>query len=461
MQHSLPSSFNGMTCEIIGAGGSGVALARYLSREGAALTVRDRRRPSEQVCAELEALGARLCLGDGYLSGLGGEYIFRAPAVRPGLAQIAEATARGSVLTSEWELFFDRAPCKVIGITGSDGKTTTTTITQMILAELLGGRGAKIYAAGNIGLPLVSLLDRLRPCDITVAELSSFQLMTLGHAPHFSALTNITPNHLDYHADMREYITSKLNIFGAGCTYASLPDTPIAAKLREHLTERSLTAEIRGWSSECDIFCDGHTVRACGESVLAVGDIRLPGRHNIENYMTAISLCRALLRGYDATLLGELSECVRRVATDFSGAAHRMQTVAVKRGVRFVDSSIDTTPSRSATTLGCFSKPLTVICGGYDKALDQLPLARALSEHATAAVVTGAATEKITSAIASLGMPPFELICEPDFESAVRTAAAITPMGGTVLLSPACASFDRFANYTERSALFKKTVLSL
>ncbi len=462
MRASLPRSFKNRKCEIIGMGISGVALAHRLSAEGAVLTLRDRMPPSDGILNDLKALGARFCFGEGYLSDLSGEYIFRAPSVRPDLPEITSAVRNGSVLTSEWELFFDRAPCTVAGITGSDGKTTAVTVTRELLSRLLRDRGEKVYAAGNIGLPLVSLLDRVHPCDITVAELSSFQLMTAKTSPSLSALTNITPNHLDYHTDMDEYIGAKLKIFGDGCLYASLPRATYTTELCENLASRSLKLETRGWSRDCDIFCDGKDIYADETKLLSVDRIVLQGRHNIENYMTAISLCRELLRQRGIKYgITELRNCLDEVASSFSGVPHRMQTVCVKRGVRYVDSSIDTTPSRSAVTLRCFSKPLTVICGGYDKSLDQSPLVYALFERASAVVLTGDASEKISSAISAVGAPPFEVIYEPDFETAVRLAADVTPRGGTVLLSPACASFDRFANYTERSELFKKTALSL
>lgn len=461
MSSQLPSSFKGKICEIIGLGASNTALAEYLYAEGATLIFRDKTEPKHSVMKKLGSLGDRFIFGENYLSGINGEYIFRTPALHPYTRELKSAVSRGAVLTSECELFFERAPCRVIGVTGSDGKTGTVTLIQKILSEYFRENLRRVFSAGNIGLPLISLLPELNENDTVIAELSSFQLMTLKKAPFLSALTNISPNHLDYHKDIKEYINAKMNIIQADCQYISLPDADYSESWKTRAKAIGTKYEIRGYNSACDIYCDERSIRLYGEPILSTDDILLRGKHNTENYMTAISVCARYLRYIDALSNIKFKNCVRSVARSFSGVEHRMQLIYEKNGIRYYDSSIDTTPSRTATTLSCFSKPLTVICGGHDKGLEYDELAKALDIYADAVIVTGSAANKLLKCIERVNQPSFITVYEPDFEEAVRVAAKLTPIGGAVLLSPACASFDRFSSYKERSELFKKTVLSL
>ncbi len=445
MKNKYPKSFKGIQCDIVGMGISNIALAEYLHKEGAIITVRDKKTPSPLTEAHITSISDRRFFGESYLSELTGEYVFRSPSVRPDISELNSAVANGSVLGAEWELFFHRAPCDIFAVTGSDGKTTTVTLTERILS--LSQPQKQIFAAGNIGTPLISLLDKITINDIIIAELSSFQLMTFDALPKVSAITNITPNHLDYHKSMDEYVYSKLNIIGEKTV---LHPKHIPSKIHPTLKNKSNLISC-GFCNSDTIYCYNNQIFDHNSAVLNTANIKLKGVHNVENYMTAIGLC------------GELatSEAINEVAQTFSGVPHRMQLIAEKNGVRFYDSSIDSTPNRTVASLQVMTTPTTVICGGYDKNLSYEMLADALNQKAFAVVVTGASAPKILEEIYRLPTRRFECYHIDDFEEAVKKATSITPSGGSVVLSPACASFDRFKDYKERGICFQNIVRSL
>ena len=451
MSSKYPKSFKDVKCDILGVGVSNIALLKLLHREGAIVTARSKNTPSPEILQTLNALCKRVILGERYLDDLNGQYIFRSPSIRPDLPEIGNAVSQGATLGSEWELFFHRAPCQILGITGSDGKTTTVTIAEKLLNRSFLGTKRKAYAAGNIGIPLISLLDTLKHDDIVVAELSSFQLMTLDKAPESAAITNITENHLDYHYDMDEYVHAKLNIFGNNCKRAIIPEHSFFQNIKSSLSQHNKKVITSGFDKNNDIYCCENQIYYHNTPILNVSDIVLSGKHNIANYMTAIALCDNFIN----------STVIRCVASTFSGVEHRAQLISEINGVRYYDSSIDSTPSRTAVTLSCFDKPLTVICGGYDKNLDYSPLADALEKHATAVIVTGSSAPKLLAAINALHKRSFSVYHESDFDSAVRLSTSLTVTGGTVLLSPACASYDRFSNYKERGTRFAQLVTSI
>ena len=424
---------------------SNIALAEYLHKEGALLTLRDRRPPSPATNAHLQALSQRCIWGEEYLSELSGEYIFRAPSIRPDITEFLRATASGSRLGSEWELFFHRAPCDIFAVTGSDGKTTTVTLTEKILS--LSQPHRQIIAAGNIGIPLISLLDDTTINDIIIAELSSFQLMTFDTSPKVSAITNITPNHLDYHKDMDEYVRSKLKIIGTETHRTVIHTERIPKEFHTH-SQNNNNLITCGFSDTDTIYCHSNKIFDHNLAVLNTESIKLKGNHNIENYMTAIGIC------------GDLStvDAINEVAEAFDGVAHRAQLVCNRNGIKYYDSSIDSTPSRTTATLQSLTTPITVICGGYDKNLTYEILADALNKNAYAVIVTGSSAPKILDAIYRLPSRNFLCFHEKDFEKAVIKAARITPQGGSVVLSPACASFDRFKDYKERGLFFQRIV---
>ena len=427
---------------------SNIALAEYLHDEGAVLTLRDKTAPSPAVQNRLALLADRCIWGEGYLHELSGEYIFRAPSIRPDIAEFKKAESNGSILGSEWELFFHRTPCDIFAVTGSDGKTTTVTLTEKILS--LSQPQKQIIAAGNIGVPLISQLGKITINDIIIAELSSFQLMTFDASPKVSAITNITPNHLDYHKSMDEYVHSKLNIIGKNTQKTVLHPMHIPSEIYTNPKNTNNLISC-GFDNSNTIYCYNNQIFNHNSVILRSTDIKLKGIHNIENYMTAIGIC------------GDLAtkDAINAVAGAFEGVAHRMQFIGEKNGIKYYDSSIDSTPSRTAATLQSLTTPLTVICGGHDKNLTYEILADALNKNAYAAVITGASAPKILEEIYRLPDRNFLCFYEEDFEKAVVKAAKITPQGGSVILSPACASFDRFKDYKERGLFFQRIVRSL
>ena len=457
--NKLPESFSGSRCLLYGFGRSGIALAKWLIKNGADVRVFDEKKTESDIFYAAEKGG---CEGIDVFKGKEGfktDFLFRTPGVRPNTQTISEMVSNGAVLSSEADLFLSRAKGKIYGITGSDGKTTTTTLTGKILENAFKNTEKRVFVGGNIGVPLVSFLDGLTDTDVTVAELSSFQLMTAERSPFVSAITNITENHLDYHTNMREYVAAKCRIFSEeGCSEL-VTNTQTLAQIKKTCSIRNRErfpkkiTEISTLGDNADVFIKNGAVYLYGERVLDIASIRIPGFHNVENYMSAIGITKN-----DASFAD-----VQNVAESFSGVPHRMELVREKDGVSYVNSSIDSTPSRSIATIRCIEKPLTVICGGYDKKLDYGELAEELVKRADNVVLTGDNAFKIKKALDKHLYKGYEcnVYCEKSFETAVQRGAAVTVKGGTVLLSPASASFDAFANFEERGNMFKSIINSL
>ena len=451
----------GKRVSVIGMGISNVPLAEFLNGCGATVTARDKKTPEElgEVFEKLSALGIKFVCGENYLSGLDDEIIFRAPGIRYDIPELAAASAKGAELCSEMELFFKLCPCEIIGITGSDGKTTTTTVTSLILqkqAELDGSK-RKIWLGGNIGTPLIGHLNEIKKTDLCVVELSSFQLHRMVQSPHVAAITNVTPNHLNWHTDMQEYIDAKTNIF----THQSANDKVVLNY--ENGITRDLAEKAKGrvyfFSSKQTPECENAVYEEDGviylrqngtaEKVINTEDIRLVGRHNVENYMTAIALTSDYVK----------NRAVYEVAKEFPGVEHRLEFVRELDDVKYYNGSIDSSPTRTVAALSCFDTPVVVILGGYDKNLDYEPLCEPLYAHAHTAVLTGQNADKIYKAFESHGIPKdFEIIREPDFKAAVYAAKNAAKPGDTVILSPAAASFDHFKNFEERGKIYKNIV---
>ena len=451
----------------MGLGVSNRPLIDFLLSHGAIVSARDQKERGElsPLCDELEQKGVTLILGSTYLDGIDEDLIFRSPGLRPDLPAFAEAVKRGAILTSEMELFLELTPATVIGITGSDGKTTTTTLTGEILGEACRTRGeGRVFVGGNIGNPLLPEVFEMTEKDFAVIELSSFQLQTMRRSPEISAVTNVTENHLNWHHGMEEYVEAKCNIFRHApsrmlITNAENEITASLAPLyrgqlalfsskkhtREefHVPKETLTV----YEANGTIFLDDGVPHA----ILQTEEIRIPGTHNVENFMTAIALTHRF-----AT-----PENVLAVAKSFLGVPHRLERVRILDGVTYYNSSIDSTPARTAAALSALREKPIVICGGYDKHVSYAPLARALCERATAVILTGATAKKIKAELeqcpeVTLGqLPIYE---EPVFEDAVRRARDVARPTDTVLLSPACASFDAFQNFAERGDTFKRIV---
>ena len=447
-------------------------LVQFMSQRGAVVTVRDgkAREKLGDRAGKIEELGCRLICGDGYLENLDEEIIVRSPGIRPDIPEFAAAVQNGAVLTSEMELFLDNVPCPVYAVTGSDGKSTTTTVLSKLLA--CSGKG-RVFLGGNIGEPLCHRYPQMAVCDRVALELSSFQLMTIDAPLEAAVITNITPNHLNWHTGMEEYIEAKKRILRKAKRGVLNFDNDITRAIGKEancpITYFSRTfipdSELRDRDSAIYIKSGAIFKRSRGgdeAEVMKCSDILLPGMHNVENYMAAIAAAGDLVSGNEAAI----------VARTFGGVEHRLELIAESGGIRYYNSSIDSSPTRTAAALSALSdtmpdRRIIIICGGYDKNIPFEPLADALlSEKLVKDVVlTGATADKIQNALLSspgyhkrAAAGDFDIICNSSFDRAVETACALAKPGDTVLLSPACASFDAFENFEARGRKFKELV---
>ena len=443
------------TVAIIGIGVSNTPLLELLLAEGIRVTACDKRSREQmgEQAEHLEQLGCELHLGADYLKDLDADVIFRTPGLRPDVPEIAACVDRGAVLTSEMEVFFEVCPCTIIAVTGSDGKTTTTTI----IAELLKAAGKRVWVGGNIGHPLLCEADGMLATDYAVLELSSFQLMTMKHSPHIAVVTNLAPNHLDVHRDMAEYVAAKENIF----RHQSGEDVAVFNADNDITAEQSHRAPGRArLFSRQDEVADGVFLRGedivCRSGgrervVMTAGDIKIPGVHNVENYMAAIAAVDGLVP----------DEVIRRFAREFGGVEHRIELVRTYRGVRYYNDSIASSPSRTIAGLRSFHEKVILIAGGYDKHIPFDVLGPEIVEHVKLLVLCGATADKIRAAVENApgyepGKP--EIRDVTPFTAAVEAARDRAQPGDVVTLSPACAAFDQFKNFAERGKFFKSIV---
>ena len=443
---------------VFGIGVSNIPLIKMLRDHNIAVTACDKntREGLGATADELEALGVKLHLGATYMDNIDADLIFRSPGIRPDVPAFMAAAEKGAEITSEMEVFFNVCPCKKIAVTGSDGKTTTTTI----IAKLLQQEGYRVHLGGNIGHPLLAETFDMRPEDIAVLELSSFQLMRMTSSPEIAVVTNVAPNHLDVHKGMEEYVASKKNIFlhqratdrvilnrDNELTFSFVADAPGAVTLfsRENPMDTGIVIE-QG------VIC----VKKDGVSrpVLPVEGILLPGVHNIENYMAAIGAVDGLVK----------DETIRNFAKSFGGVEHRIELVRELHGVKYYNDSIGTSPSRTIAGLRSFKQKVILIAGGYDKHIPYDALGPEIVAHVKAMVLTGATAPKIREATEqadgfdSARLPIYDV---DDFEEAVKKASALAQPGDVVILSPASAAFDKFKNFMVRGAFFKKIVNEL
>ena len=452
-------TLRGKSITVIGMGVSNTPLIRTLLRAELKVTVCDKspRERVEEQAAELESLGARLQLGPDYLSKVHkADLIFRTPGLSPNVPELKKAVAGGSILTSEMELFFQLCPCKIIGVTGSDGKTTTTTL----ISEFLKEAGLNVYLGGNIGRPLLPDVDGMTPEDVAVVELSSFQLMTMDRSPNVAVFTNLSPNHLDYHHTMEEYTSAKLNIFchqkpedRAIFNY----DNDITRSLAKTAVGQAMLFSRKQRLEEGVYLRDGAiwlTNRMGSREVLPLTDIQIPGVHNIENYMAAIAAVDGIVP----------DKCVRAVAQRFTGVEHRIELVRELNGVKYYNDSIGTSPTRTMACLDSFEQKLILIAGGYDKGVPFTQLGVEIVRQVKALILTGDTAPAIKKAVEEAegyGESGMKLIETADLACAVTAAHDIAKDGDVVVLSPACAAFDQFKNFMERGKMFKQLVNKL
>lgn len=447
---------------VIGMGVSNTPLVRYLMDLDANITVFDKKTEDEldsALCEEYALQGIKFSLGENYLDNLNGyDIIFRSPSMRPDHPAIVKELERGAILTSEIEMLIDLCPGKIIGVTGSDGKTTTTTLIYKILVE----DGYNCYLGGNIGTPLFAKIDEMRPSDIIVLELSSFQLMTLQKSPDIAIITNISPNHLDIHKSYQEYISAKENIF----KYQNEGDVVVLNFDNDITREMANFAKgnVRFFSTKVKlddgIILDNGMIKISEnkirKQIIDTKDILLLGAHNVENACTAISAVYDMVK----------PTSIINVLKTFKGVEHRNEFVREIDGVKWYNDSIGSSPTRTIAGLLSFNQKVILIAGGYDKHLDYTELGKYIVDHVSTLILLGQTKDKIKNAtLAEIEarndgtvLPLFE--CN-NLEEAVYSAKKYAKSGDIVFFSPASASFDMFKNFMERGNKFKEIVNKL
>lgn len=439
---------------VIGIGISNMPLIKYLVELGAEVTACDKRDRDDlgENYTELEKLGVKFRLGEGYLNNLSGDIIFKTPGMRFDVPELIAAKEKGSVVTSEMEVFFDICPSHIIAVTGSDGKTTTTTLIHKMMTRA----GYKTWLGGNIGNPLLTDAEKMKADDWVILELSSFQLHTMRKSPEIAVITNISPNHLDMHKDYQEYIDAKKNIM----LYQNMENVLVVNLDNEVTAEigKEANGTVRYFSRQktADVHLDGENIKRGSDIVLNIHDIKIPGMHNVENYMTAIAVVEGLVD--DAVITD--------VAKSFGGVEHRIELVRMVDGVSYYNSSIDSSPNRTINTLRVFPEKVIMIGGGKDKGIPYDEIGPSIAEHVKVLILIGPTAGKIQDAldaeIKKTGNgKDIEVIRVSSYEDAVNTAKSRAVEGDTVILTPASTSFDMFRNFEERGNLFKKLVNEL
>ena len=439
---------------VIGIGVSNTPLIRMLLSAGINVTACDKnsRDGLGEISEELERLGTHLQLGENYLAGLDQDVIFRTPGLRPDVPALEAARERGAEITSEMEVFFRVCPCKIIAVTGSDGKTTTTTI----ISELLKAAGYNVHVGGNIGRPLLPDAASMNSSDVAVLELSSFQLMTMNQSPDIAVVTNVSPNHLDVHKSMDEYIAAKENVFAHQSSQGLAVfnyDNDITRAFAEKASGRCVYFSRR--NELCHgVYVKDNAIWSGERKVLSLEDILIPGVHNVENYMAAIAAVESMVS----------DGVIRKVAQTFGGVEHRIELVRTLNGVRYYNDSIASSPTRTIAGLRSFKEKVILIAGGYDKKIPFDVLGTEIIEHVKVLVLTGTTAPKIRAAVEAVpdyaGTNP-EILEFDDFRQAVLAAHNAAQPGDVVILSPACASFDKFKNFMLRGEAFKKIINEL
>ena len=445
---------------IIGLGVSNIPLLDYFYNLKADVTVFDNREKQmmpDEIMKKINTYSYKYSFGKDNLSKLTGfDIIFRSPSCMPNIPELEKAVSEGAILTSEIEMLMEMCPSTIIGITGSDGKTTTTSL----IYEILKQGGYKCYLGGNIGYPLFTKLDEMTPDDIVILELSSFQLMNMKISPKISVITNISPNHLNIHSSYEEYIDAKKNIFKFqdkdGIVVLNY-DNEITKKC-----EKEANGKIVFFSSKEKIsdgfIVDGNIIKESEEAIrrhiLDVNDIKLKGIHNYENICAAIAATKSLV-DYDSII---------KTIENFNGVQHRLELVREIDGVKWYNDSIGTSPTRTIAGLKSFKEEIILIAGGYDKNLDYKPIAKPVLNKVKGLILVGQTSGKIFDAVkeeAEIQNKKIDTYMCETLEDTVKIAKKIARKGQIVLFSPASASFDMFKNFEERGDKFKEIVNNL
>ena len=437
------SQYKNKKVGFVGLGISNLPVIKLFASAGAKCIVRDRKNPENFAnYSELKDIGVEFISSDGYLKNIDEELLFLSPAVRPDIRELAEAKARGTKLTSETEEFFRMCPCRKIAVTGSDGKTTTTTLISLLLEK----EGCRVHLGGNIGKNLLMSLDSVGKDDFAVAELSSFQLMKMDISPDIAVITNIAPNHLDWHKDMDEYVKAKKHIFSFQNKNGLLVLNSDDSRFDEFRKEAKGRVRTVSGTGDADVYFNEEGIFRNGKKIVSDSEIKLVGRHNRYNYSEA----------YAAVMDFVSEKTLVSVAREFSGVEHRIEFVREFENVKYYNSSIDSSPSRTKACLESFKEPVIVISGGYDKNIPYNSIGDLFKRKAKHAVLCGATAKKIADALDAAGYKDYEFA--NTFEEAVNAARRFSKPGDTVVLSPASASFDLFRNFEERGETFKNIV---
>ena len=460
-QQQLAALVRGKKVAFIGAGVSHKTLIEEFVGLGAEVTLCDRKKSVEEFGAyadTIRRLGIRLSLGENYMDGFKGQdIILRTPGFEFYQKPLQDAIAAGTMVTSEVELFFDFCPCEIVAVTGSDGKTTTTTL----ISEFFKAAGRTVHLGGNIGAALLPMLPQVAPEDVAVVELSSFQLISMRKSPKVAVVTNVTPNHLDHHKDMQEYIDAKRNIL----LYQQPPCRAVLGY--ENDITRAMQADCKGeqvWFTRLHETDNGAFLREDGmlcmaehgtvTPFLAQKDVKLRGLHNIENLLAAA-----------AAVWGRVPvEAIQKVGSTFTGVEHRIEPVRTLDGVTYYNDSIATSPTRTIAGLRSFAQKIILIAGGYDKKIPYEPLAPEILAHVKTLVLMGATGPRIEKAVREhpgFAASGLRILHAAGMQDAVEQARAAAEPGDVVSLSPASASFDLYPNFEVRGRDYKRIVLAL
>ena len=448
----------GKKIAMCGIGVSNTPLILNFLEKGAKVYACDRRSREMigEIADKLEAAGAELCLGDGYLNDLEVDIIFRTPGMSFNLPELEAARKKGIAVTSEMEVFFDLCPATLFAITGSDGKTTTTTL----ISKMLEAEGKKVFVGGNIGKPLLPEIENITADDFVVVELSSSQLISMRKSPDVAVVTNLAPNHLDVHKDMEEYIEAKKNIIlhqNAFSRTVLNRDNEITQGFKKYARGQSLSFSMtEPLKNGAWLESDGTihmTYRGIDAPIMHRDDIAILGDHNVENYLAAIAAVWGFV-GMDS---------IKKVAREFMGVEHRIEFVREVKGVKYYNDSIASSPTRTIAGLKAFNQKVHLIAGGYDKHIPYEPLVPYILEKVEKLYLCGATADKIEAAVkadkAYNGTP--EIIRCESITAAVLKANEIAKAGDIVTLSPASASFDAYPNFVARGNHFKELVNKL
>lgn len=442
-----------------GIGISNTPLILDFLAKGARVYACDRREREQigELADRLEAAGAELRLGSDYLDHLEVDIIFRTPGMSFNLPELASARRRGIAVTSEMEVFFDLCPATIFAVTGSDGKTTTTTL----IAEMLKAQGKTVHIGGNIGNPLLPEIGKIKPEDFVVVELSSFQLISMRKSPDVAVVTNVAPNHLDIHKDMDEYVEAKKNIILHQNAFSRTVlnyDNEITKGFVDYVRGQSLGFSMESrvkngaWLDEKGMLHMSY--RGIDAPVMHRNEITVLGDHNVANYLAAISA----VWGYVS------ADNIRKVAKEFAGVEHRIEFVREKDGVKYYNDSIASSPTRTIAGLKAFDKKVILLAGGYDKHIPFEPMAPYVTDKVKLLILCGPTADLIERAVKAdpsyeEGKP--EIIRTENLGQSIEVARQKAVAGDIVTLSPACASFDAFPNFAARGKFFKEKVMAL